>query len=261
MKHLVMFSGGVGSWATAKRVAAKYGTADMTLLFADTNMEDGDLYRFIREASVSIGAPLVRVADGRDVWKLFQDRHTIGNGKVDLCSSELKRKQLDKYRNDNFDPSDTTVYIGIDWTEVHRLERAQAKCAPWKYEAPLCDTPYLNKAQILDALKTEGIDPPRLYAMGFPHNNCGGFCVKAGQAQFRLLLKTMPERYAWHEAQEEETREIQRSFGIVPSSVLYHRRGGIGRVRVTLKEFRESIEKEQNDYDHEEWGGCGCALD
>ncbi len=52
----------------------------------------------------------------------------------------------------------------------------------------------------------EGIAPPRLYAMGFPHNNCGGFCVKAGQAHFALLLRTMPERYAYHEAKENELR-------------------------------------------------------
>lgn len=256
-----MFSGGVGSWAAAKRVVAKHGVDSTTLLFADTKMEDEDLYRFIDQAAINVGAPLVRIAEGRNVWQLFQDRHCIGNGKVDLCSSELKRKQLDKYRDANFSPESTTVYVGIDWTESHRLDRAQKNCAPWNYQAPLCDAPYLSKAQILDQLKAEGIEPPRLYKMGFPHNNCGGFCVKAGQAQFRLLLKTMPERYAWHESEEEKTREIQRGLGIVPSSVLYHRRGGVGRVRVTLKEFREAIEKEENNYDKEEWGGCGCALD
>lgn len=60
---------------------------------------------------------------------------------------------------------------------------------------------------MLEQLKEIGIRPPRLYDMGFPHNNCGGFCVKAGQSQFRLLLKTMPERYAEHERQEEELRQ------------------------------------------------------
>lgn len=31
-----MYSSGVGSWAAAKRVAEKYGTDNLTLLFADT---------------------------------------------------------------------------------------------------------------------------------------------------------------------------------------------------------------------------------
>lgn len=51
MKHIIQFSGGAGSWAAAKLVAAQHGTEDMVLLFADTRMEDHDLYRFLVEAS------------------------------------------------------------------------------------------------------------------------------------------------------------------------------------------------------------------
>lgn len=35
MRHVVMFSGGLGSWATAKRVADKHGTDNLFLVFAD----------------------------------------------------------------------------------------------------------------------------------------------------------------------------------------------------------------------------------
>ena len=44
MKHVVMFSGGIASWATAKRVAERHGTDALTLLFADTRIEDDDLF-------------------------------------------------------------------------------------------------------------------------------------------------------------------------------------------------------------------------
>ena len=43
IKHLVMFSGGVGSWAAAKRVVERHGTEGVVLLFADTLIEDEDL--------------------------------------------------------------------------------------------------------------------------------------------------------------------------------------------------------------------------
>ena len=33
--RVVMFSGGIGSWAAAKRVAEAHGTDDLVLLFAD----------------------------------------------------------------------------------------------------------------------------------------------------------------------------------------------------------------------------------
>ena len=58
MKHIVNFSGGVGSWAAAKRVAAKHGTADLTLLFADVLIEDDDLYTFLVRAAANVtGVP------------------------------------------------------------------------------------------------------------------------------------------------------------------------------------------------------------
>jgi len=36
LEHVVMFSGGIGSWATARRVADEHGPEHLTLLFADT---------------------------------------------------------------------------------------------------------------------------------------------------------------------------------------------------------------------------------
>lgn len=42
MKHVVMFSGGIGSWATARRVINEFGNTDVTLLFSDVA---GDRHR------------------------------------------------------------------------------------------------------------------------------------------------------------------------------------------------------------------------
>lgn len=103
MKHVVMFSGGVGSWAAARRVAEHYGTEDLTLLFADTNMEDEDLYRFIQEAATNVGGKFVRVEDGRTPWDVFFDERFLGNSRIDPCSKLLKRVLLDRWCNANCD--------------------------------------------------------------------------------------------------------------------------------------------------------------
>lgn len=66
LQHVVQFSGGKGSWAAAKLVAQRYGTEHLTLLFADTLMEDWDLYRFIEEAAANVGGRYLRVAEGRE---------------------------------------------------------------------------------------------------------------------------------------------------------------------------------------------------
>lgn len=256
VQHVVMFSGGVGSWAAAKRVAAKHGTENLTLLFADTSMEDEDLYRFIDQAAANVGGTMIRLKEGRTPWEVFFDERFLGNSKVDPCSKILKRQLSNNWRDTNLEPEHDRLYVGIDWTEEHRLTRLQKIALPWRYEAPLCDPPYLTKREMIAALEAEGIRPPRLYAMGFPHNNCGGFCVKAGQANFKLLLDTMPERYRFHEQKE---REIRAYLG-KDVSIMTDRRGG-KKKPLTMEAFRKGIQEQGTLFDKEEWGGFGCAID
>lgn len=254
MKRTVMFSGGVGSWAAAKRVAERHGTGDLTLLFCDTRMEDEDLYRFIREAAENVGAPLVTISDGRTPWEVFRAERVL-TPRFDPCSKMLKRQLADRWFAERFTPETCVRYVGIDWTEMHRLDRLRARMAPWRVEAPMCEAPYLQKPDMLDWLRREGIRPPRLYEMGFSHNNCGGFCIKAGQGHFVNLLRAMPERYAYHEAQEEALRA---ELG-PDAAVLRDRRGGTTRP-MTLRELRERVQSGQQ-CDMLDIGGCGCFVD
>jgi hypothetical protein len=268
VKHLVLFSGGIGSWACAKRVAERHGTDGMVLLFADTKVEDADLYRFVREAAEDVGAPLVTIADGRTPWEVFRDVRFIGNSKADPCSEVLKRNVLDKWRDQNCDKATTTCYVGLDWTEGHRFNGRGDKLGlrvlmaqeGWRYEAPLCERPLISKQQMLTNCECAGIAAPRLYKLGFPHNNCSGACVKAGHAQWAHLLKVLPSVYEFNERMELETMAITGSkWGI-----LTDRRGGGKKRPMTLRQFRFRIEnegytpREMADF---EWGGCGCAIE
>jgi len=255
-KAVVQFSGGVGSWGAAGRAIERFGVDNVTLLFADTMIEDDDLYRFLDEATADLGVPLTRLADGRNPWEVFRDVKFIGNTRIDPCSRVLKRDLLRDWIDEHCDPTDTLVVLGIDWTEDHRLHRAAPRWEPFELWAPLCDEPYIDKVDLIDELRSKGINVPRLYEMGFPHNNCGGFCVKAGQAQFKKLLDLMPERYLRHEQEE------ARTIAIIGSEVaiLRDRRGGETKP-MTLRTFRERLGVDDTDFDAEEWGGCGCAID
>lgn len=251
MKHVVMFSGGVGSWAAAKRVAEAEGTDDLVLLFTDTKMEDQDLYRFLSEAADDVGGWLEEIAEGRDPWQIFFDERFLGNTRADPCSKILKRQLSRSWIENRFEPHEVVVYVGIDWTESHRFERARKAWKPFELRAPLCDPPLVEKSELLLDLRDAGIEPPRLYDLGFPHNNCGGFCIKAGQAHFANLLRHLPDRYAYHERREQELSEhLGRKV-----TVLRDRRDG-STTPLSLREFRERIEHDvQPDLD---WGGCGC---
>lgn len=261
IKRIVNFSGGVGSWAAAKRVVERHGASNVTLLFADTLMEDDDLYRFLDEAAEDIGAELVRIADGRTPWDVFFDERMMGSNRVDLCSRILKRELLDKWREENCDPRKTVCYVGIDITEAHRIKRLKQRMGEsgWEFRAPLCEKPYRSKAAIMLELEQTGIEIPRLYQLGFPHNNCGGFCVKAGQSHFLHLLKKLPETYKRHEEKEQEFREMAGK----DVSILRNRREGESNV-MTLRDFRKRHEASgftQMDFESFEWGGCGCAVE
>lgn len=257
MIHVVQYSGGVGSWAAAKVVAEIKPPEDpLILLFSDTLMEDEDLYRFLHESAANVaGGELVIITEGRDPWQVFRDKRFLGNSRIDPCSYYLKRMFIRAWLEEHCDVESTVCYLGIDWTESHRYTKAARYWEPWRVEAPLVDRIDIDKQKIFDWLEAEGIRRPRLYDMGFAHNNCGGFCVKAGQGHFKLLLEKMPERYAEHESREEEMRQ----FLDKDVAILTDRRGG-GKRPLTLRELRERVEAEQ-EVDELDIGGCNCIGD
>jgi 3'-phosphoadenosine 5'-phosphosulfate sulfotransferase (PAPS reductase)/FAD synthetase len=282
MRCVVFFSGGLMSWAAAKRAVAKYGADNTTLLFTDTLIEDADLYRFLEEAARNVGAPLVRVTEGRDPWQVFHDEKLIGNTRADPCSKILKREPGLAWLKANCDPADTVLVFGIHHEEEHRLEgeawsrKAKAKVLRgvrpryrdlgWPHvEAPMCDAPYMRPNDIRAWARLEGLRIPRLYDMGFSHNNCGGFCVKAGEGHFAKLLTELPEVYAHHEAQEEAFNAARpgkrRQTVLAPELPDPARPGKVKRVPMSLREFREGMEAKSLTINLFNTGGCGCFLD
>lgn len=293
-RNVVMMSGGLTSWYTAIRVRKAAGRVPESV-FADTLIEDDDLYRFLCESQgvlCGISAePLRRLwetipdlddeddrrdhlrclaeraealfpglhwlADGRNPWQVFRDVRYIGNSRVAPCTHELKQRVCRRWLDAKCDPADTTIYVGIHYSESERYTGTPKRKGvrdhwlPWRCEAPLCLPPYFTASDVNATLG--GVAPPRLYTLGFSHNNCGGFCVKAGQSAFRRLLREFPRRYAHHEGREEE----MRAWLDKDVSILRRERGG-QRYPLTLRSLRE----EQLSLVAEQWeGGCGCFFD
>lgn len=259
--HVVMFSGGVASFIAAKRMVDEHGPDAVTLLFSDVKGdstephvgEDEDTYRFIDDAVAALGCRFVRVADGRTIWDVFRDRRFLGNSRLANCSAELKQKPARAWLEANTSPDSTTVVIGIDWTEMHRIGPIRKAYAPYVVAFPLCDPPYITKNQMLAESRSLDVEPPRLYALGFSHNNCGGGCVKAGQAAFRLLLDVMPERYArWEQGEADIAAHLGSDV-----TILRDRTDGTTR-SLPLTVLRE---RSANGFDQLDFGGCGCFTD
>ena len=252
MKHIVLYSGGLSSFFTAKIVVEKYGAENVLCLFTDTSTEDEDLYRFIKETISLLGCDLKVLKDGRDIWGVFTDVKFMGNSRIDPCSRVLKRDIFSKWLKKNFKPEECILYYGINWDEEHRYIKIKERWQPYQVEAPLCDPPIIGLNEMKDFLTSVNIDIPKLYTMGFPHNNCGGFCVKTGQAQFKLLLEKMPERYMQHEEAQEKLFE---TIGSRRPFIRMQRDGDLKYL--SLKEFREHLQS-NGQIDLFDYGGCAC---
>ena len=248
---VVFLSGGLGSFSAAD-IEIK-ANRNPRLLFTDTMMEDADLYRFLDDIERAFEVEIIRIADGRTPWQVFQDVRLLGNSRMDPCSRVLKR-ELAKHWIEQHAESSRLVF-GIGLQECHRTKAINRNWSPHQISFPLIGHNIFDvKSDALERLERHGIEPPRLYELGFTHNNCGGFCIKGGHGHFEILLRNMPKRFAYHERQEQEIRSLLKK----DVAILRDRSGGQTRP-MTLTEFRERIQSggQVDLFDH---GGCGCML-
>lgn len=260
MKHIVQFSTGAASAEVAWRVVQKYGRADLILLTADTLVEDDDNWRFAREVHSDLDCPeWVVLADGRTPMQVGRDHRAVPNNRMAICSRILKRELLRKWIDKHCDPDRTIIYLGFDWTEQDRHEKAKPHWQPYRIESPLLEPPYVSKPDLLDLFRSRDIEPPRLYSQGFHHANCGGACVRGGQAQWELLLRVNRALYLDWEGEEEKTRDmLGKNVTILKDR--YQRPGKTDTSRpISLRMFRERIDAAPGLFDADDWGACGCT--
>ena len=258
INHLVQFSTGASSAEVAWRVVhdiAKPGD-NIVLLAADTLVEDDDNWRFGYEVANLLGLEITRLADGRTPMEVGRDARVVPNNRMAVCSRVLKRDLLRKYMEANFDPADSVVYLGFGWDEQFRMDKARPHWEPWTVDAPMMREPLIAGKGVLDLWRSRGIEPPRLYEQGFAHANCGGACVRGGQAQWELLLRVNPERYKEWEDEEEKTRQMLGKN----VAILRQQRNNV-KTPLTLRSFRERLDESPTLFDENQWGACGCTED
>jgi len=253
-----MFSGGLSSAITALWLKNQGLTTHW--LFTDTLIEDEDLYRFVKECHEFIQPDQFHwISDGRNPWDVFFDVAFLGNSQVDPCSRVLKREIARKFVDENYKLSDICIHFGIHWSEAERLFKARRHWHPYTTKSPMVSHYFIDGSQIRSEWeKLTPIRVPRLYDLGFLHNNCGGFCVKAGKKQFELLLKNFPERYKYHEEMEHYFRVVHGNY-----SILREQRSKV-TYKITLKDLRARIQKHiasmDDNADMHENNGCACFL-
>jgi hypothetical protein len=258
-KHIVNVSGGMASAVCLFRVLERFGKEDTLAVFADTNSEDADLYRFLDDVERVADFPIHRLNDGRDIWDVFGMSfmfHTMGNGCK--ASWELKKKPLQRFHAEHSKPGETTIYIGFGPDEYLRKRRLADSLPEWTFDFPLGWYPALpSRCDLMADLRARGIEPPSLYLSGYPHNNCAGACILAGIKQWAGLLHDNPELYRRYEEKEQGFLAELRRRGRVEVTILKDRRGGELRT-FSLRQLREEIEAGRKIPDSWRKSTCSC---
>ena len=249
MKYVVSLSGGLASFMTAELLRRK--GEDFDLVFCDTLSEDKDLYRFLDDQEKYFGKPIVRLSQGKNIWQAQYEADYQANSRKVPCSRILKREPFKAYMKKTYKPGEATIVIGIGAKEKHRTQDFQRNHAPFDVIAPLTEMEITND-DIAAVCEEAGFQAPELYDYDFPHNNCGGFCVKAGQKQAALLLKHKRETYLWHERKQEAVFELMDGkYPTIRKTV-----DGV-LTYYSLKEFREFLEAGGAPEMYDE-GTCAC---
>lgn len=285
-----LISGGKSSTLAAYYHKQKHPERDCIYYFNDTLVEHESTYRFLVESLYfleqrKISAKLAKlvkdippIAPGLDIqvrtkhldnlfeivcnqtglirsryvdpWTVFEVERFIGNTRIDVCSRALKRDPRLEFTS--LIPN-AEICIGIDWTEIHRYEKALT------YEpniiAPLA-TDGIDVFGLWQEFHAKsGIQLAEAYTIGLSHDNCAGACVKAGLAHWKKLWQHRLGVYLWNEQRMEEI--ISRNPGLKP----FLRKTINKQLQyLTLRQYRRQVLEPQLEIDEDDFGGCGCAL-
>lgn len=243
MRHVVSFSSGLSSALTSVRVIERYGRENVTLVFMDTLFEDTDNYRFMEDFSRRHAVEILRLTEGRNPYEVSRAQHVIPNSRVAPCTLRLKIEVFRKWLKLQARP--ITIHIGYDFAEVHRCEPTRKNYEKLGYEVdfPLLWQPIEYRQYEQVSREDWGIDPPRMYILGYSHANCAGRCVKQGQGDWIRTLQNFPDRYAEIEAWEADMRqnEVNANYAIMKTEGP-RVDGKRTATPLTLRELREKYE-------------------
>lgn len=245
MKHIISIGGGIASTLLLP-IHVVYEQhvqrGDIDLIMARLPNEDPDVWKLVELLEDRLNVSVKMIGSNQDPWQVFFDRQFIGNSRVDPCSDELKRKVVRQYIRENYSPGEAIIYVGIGAYELDREMTIRKRWGEqgYKVSMPLIEYPELNRSAQMRFCQSFAGFVPRLYQLGFSHNNCGGACVKAGQKEWARLLWFLPDVYQWWENNEELWRSKYGDY-----SVLKDRRDGTTKP-LPLRLFRENMLQKWN---------------
>lgn len=187
---IAWWSGGIASAITCNLCISWFGTDKVRIIFIDTNNEDSDTYRFLKDCESWYGIKIETITSKnyksiQDVWIKNLSLNTATGA---ICSTELKKIVREDFQKNN---SFSYQAFGFD---IEEIDRAMALKLNHPDSKPIFPLIYelLNKKACLRYLP-QGlfkIEVPIVYKLGYLNNNCFNTgCVQGGIGYWQKIQK------------------------------------------------------------------------
>lgn len=205
-KGVCWFSAGVTSAVATKVVLERCkDQADIDIIFFETGNHHPDDARFIADCEKWYGQEIEIHKNEKyeDAFDVLRKMKYINGPDGAPCTLHMKKNvrfDLEKTRHWDFQ------VFGFEFqkAEINRAIRFTEQYGYAKAVSPLIEA-RINKSKALSLLKSEGIEIPAMYKLGYSNNNCIG-CVKGGMGYWNKVRKDFPEVF-------EKVSELEQYVG------------------------------------------------
>ena len=135
----------------------------------------------------------------KDHFDVFKKTKYLQGIKGARCTTELKKKLRIEYQK----PDDIHIF-GYTFDEKHRAEKFENYNPELSVDWILVEN-QITKENCLGIIWQSGIKMPKMYDLGYNHNNCIG-CIKGGMGYWNKIRKDFPGHF-------KKMAEIEREIG------------------------------------------------
>ena len=187
-RAVVWFSCGAASAIASKLAVKKYKNIDV--VYCDTGGEHESNYKFLKGVEKWIDKEITILKSKKynshfDVFRKTKYLQGIAGAR---CTTELKKKLRLEYQR----PDDIHIF-GYTSDEKKRADKF-VNHNPELYVDWILIENGISKENCLGMLWQSGIELPKMYELGYNHNNCIG-CVKGGMGYWNKIRKDFPDHF------------------------------------------------------------------
>ena len=188
IRTVVWFSCGAASAVAAKYAVKKYKNCE--IVYCDTGGEHPSNKQFLKDVEKWIGKDITILKNHKyeDHFDVFEKTKYLYGNLGSRCTVELKKKlRLDYQRADDIH------ILGYTYDEKGRADKFENRNPELSVDWILVEN-QITKENCLGIIWQSEIKMPKMYDLGYNHNNCIG-CVKGGMGYWNKIRKDFPDHF------------------------------------------------------------------